>query len=127
MYIFLLLWPHLLHMEVPRLRDELELLLLACATATAMLDLSCSCHLHHSSWQCGILSPLSEARDQTCILMDTGWVCNPLNHGGNSFLLLSSPSAPSRPPHLLSFPQGSFPHMTSRGQALCQQVLIWAN
>ena len=27
--------------------------------------------LHHSSWQCRILSPLSEARDRTCILMDT--------------------------------------------------------
>ena len=27
--------------------------------------------LHHSSWQHQILNSLSEARDQTCILMDT--------------------------------------------------------
>ena len=30
-----------------------------------------------------ILNPLSEARDQTHVLMDTNWVCNPLNHSGN--------------------------------------------
>ena len=29
------------------------------------------CDLHHSSWQCWILNPLSEARDQTRVLMDT--------------------------------------------------------
>ena len=32
------------------------------------------------------VGPLSEARDQTCILMDTSWVLNPLSHNGNSFL-----------------------------------------
>ena len=32
------LWPHLLHMEVPRLGVELELQLLVYATATAMPD-----------------------------------------------------------------------------------------
>ena len=26
--------------------------------------------LHHSSWQCQILNPLSKARDRTCIFMD---------------------------------------------------------
>ena len=31
-----------------------------------------------------ILSPLSEARDRTRILMDTKWVLNPLSHNGNS-------------------------------------------
>ena len=36
----------------------------------AMWDLSCICDLHHSLWQCRILNPLSDARDQTCILMD---------------------------------------------------------
>ena len=28
------------------------------------------CDLHHSSWQCRILNPLSESRDRTCILVD---------------------------------------------------------
>ena len=46
-------------------------ILLAYAIATAMQDLSLVCELHHSSWQCRILDPMSEARDQTCILMDT--------------------------------------------------------
>ena len=41
-------------------------------------------HLHHSSWQCQILNPLSGARDRTCILMDTSQVLNPLCHNGNS-------------------------------------------
>ena len=38
------------------------------------LDLSCVCDLHHRSWQCWIVNPLSEARDQTRILMDTSQV-----------------------------------------------------
>ena len=48
---------------------ESELQLTAHATATAMLDL---------------YNPLSEAREPTCILMDTSWVHNPLNHNRNS-------------------------------------------
>ena len=31
--------------------------------------------LHHSSQQCWILNPLSEARDRICILMDTSQIC----------------------------------------------------
>ena len=31
--------------------------------------------LHHSSRQRWILNPLSKARDWTCILLDTSWVC----------------------------------------------------
>ena len=34
-------------------------------------DPSCTWDLHHSSWRCWIPSPLSEARDQTRVLMDT--------------------------------------------------------
>ena len=33
------------------------------------------CDLHHSPWQCQILDPLSEARDQTCNLMVPRWIC----------------------------------------------------
>ena len=33
------------------------------------------CDLHHSSLQCRIFNPLREARDRTCILMDTCQVC----------------------------------------------------
>ena len=39
-----------------------------------MTDQSRVCNLHHSSWQWQILNPLSKARDQTIILIDTGWV-----------------------------------------------------
>ena len=58
--------------------------------------------LHHSSRQCQILNPLGEARDQTCILMDTSQVLNPLSHNGNSCLLLFFFS-------FLFFPLPSFP------------------
>ena len=44
-----------------------------------MPDLSCVCDLHHSSRQRWILKPLSEARDQTHILMDTDRVLNALS------------------------------------------------
>ena len=43
-------------------------------TATAAQDPSHVCYLHHSSWQCWIVNPLSRARDHTHILMDTGQV-----------------------------------------------------
>jgi len=58
-------------MEVPRLGVELELQLPAYVIATAMPDPSHVCDLHHSSRQRQILNPLSEARDRTCVLMDT--------------------------------------------------------
>ena len=61
-------------MEVPKLGVELELQRPASARATATPDLSCIRHLHHSSWQGRILNPLSGARNQTLILMDTSQV-----------------------------------------------------
>ena len=32
----------------------------------------------------GSFNPLSKARDQTCILLDTSYILNPLSHNGNS-------------------------------------------
>ena len=69
-------------------RGHLKLQLLAYATAAAMQDLSCICKLYHSSHQCWILNSLSEARDQTSVLMDSSWVCNPLSHNGNSSVMV---------------------------------------
>ena len=43
--------------------------------ATATPDPSCICDLRHSSRQHLILNPLSEARDQTCVLMGTSQIC----------------------------------------------------
>ena len=63
---------HLQHMEVPRLGIQSELQLLAYTTATATSDPSRVCNLHRSSRQHWILNLLSEARDHTCVLMDTG-------------------------------------------------------
>ena len=58
------------HMEVPRLGIELELQPPAYTRATATGDPSSVCNLHHSSWQCRILNPMSKAKDRTRILMD---------------------------------------------------------
>ena len=43
-------------------------------TAIAMPYPSYVCNLHHSSQQHQILNPPSEARDQTCVLMDTSQI-----------------------------------------------------
>ena len=71
-------------MEVPRLGVELKLQLPAYTTATTTRDPSFVCDLHHSSWQRQILNPLSEARDRTCILMDSSRVLLLLSHDRNS-------------------------------------------
>ena len=76
---------HMWHMEVPRLGVKSELQLPAYTTATATWDPSHVFDLHHSSWQCQILSPLSKARDTTCILMDIKSDSFPLSHGRNSY------------------------------------------
>ena len=83
-FFFVILGLHPQHMEVPRLGVKWELLqLLAYTTATATQDLSHVGDLHQSSWQRQILNPLSEARDQTHIFMDTSLILN-LHHSGNS-------------------------------------------
>ena len=61
-------------MEVPRLGVESELKLPAYTTATATWDLSCVRDMYHSSLPRWILNPLSKARDQTQLLMDTNRV-----------------------------------------------------
>ena len=66
---FVFLGLHLWHMEVPRLGVQSKLQLQAYATATVTPDLSPIWKLHHSSRQCQILNPQSEARDQTGNLM----------------------------------------------------------
>ena len=74
MYLFCFLGLHSEHIEVPRLGVQLELQLPAYSTATAVPDPSCVYDLHHISWQTWILNPLSEARDQTCVLINTSRV-----------------------------------------------------
>ena len=73
---FFLFWSFLglplWHMEVLRLGVELKLP--AYTLATAMPHPSYTCNLYHSSWQCQILNPLSNAMDCTHVLMDTSWV-----------------------------------------------------
>ena len=65
------LWLYPWHSEVPRLGAELELWLPAYTIAMGIPDLSCICGLFCSLWQCQILNPLSEARDQSHILTET--------------------------------------------------------
>ena len=70
-------------MEVSRLEVETELQLLAYTTATAMPDPCLMCDLHHSSQQCWILNPLSEATIKPiCSLILVGLL--QLRHNGNS-------------------------------------------
>ena len=58
-------------MEVPGLGVKSELQLTAYSIATAVSDLSCICKLCCNFWQYWFLNALTEARDLTCILMDT--------------------------------------------------------
>ena len=79
---FFFLGLHPWHMEVPRLGVKLQTP--AYATATATPDPSCTCNLPSILQQCQILNPVSEAGDQTHILMDTSQVLSPPSHNGNS-------------------------------------------
>ena len=83
-FFFSFFRPYLQHVEAPRQGVKLELQLPAYITATAMQDPSSVCNLHYSSQQHQILNPLSKAKDQTCILMDTSQVSNPLSGNRNS-------------------------------------------
>ena len=62
---FFLLWPYLCHIELPWARGQIGATAVAYATATGTSDLSRICNLFQ------ILNPLSKARDQTCILIET--------------------------------------------------------
>ena len=90
---------HLRHMEVPRLGVKLELQMLAYTIATATQDPSCICNLHHSSRQCRIIIPLSEARGQTCNLMIPSQIhfCCPMM-GTPTLHILDTPPPPFQPP-----------------------------
>ena len=55
-------------------RGQIREQLLAYATATAIPDLCSIFKLHQSSQQCQILNPLSKARDQTLVCLDTSGV-----------------------------------------------------
>ena len=74
-FIFCFLGLHPWHMEVPKLGVEWELQLLAYTTVTATQDSSHVCNLHHSSPQSQIPNSLGKARDRTCILKNTSWIC----------------------------------------------------
>jgi len=87
-FFFSFLDPHLWQMDLSRPGVELELQLLG--------DLSRICDLYHSLWQPWILNPLSEARDQTCILMDTNQALILLSHGGNACSRILNPLCHSR-------------------------------
>ena len=71
---FCFLGPHPQLKEVPRLGAELEPQLPTYTTATAMPDPPHVCDVYHSSRQHWILNLLSNARDWTCIFMDTSGV-----------------------------------------------------
>ena len=72
---------NLRHMEIPWLGVKLELQLLTYTTATATPDQAASATYTAALCNTRSFNPLS---DQTRILMDTSWVCNPLSHNGNS-------------------------------------------
>ena len=62
------------YMEVPSLGVKSEVQLPAYTTAVATPDPGSVCDLHHSPQQHWILNPLSEARDRTCVLVDTSQI-----------------------------------------------------
>ena len=73
-FFFLLFRAAIKAHEVPRLGIKLEMQLPAYTTAIATLDPTHIFNLYCSSRQHWILNPLSKARVQTCIFMDTSQV-----------------------------------------------------
>ena len=68
------LWLHLQHRQVPRLGFDSELRLQA-IPQLQQHQIQAKSATYHSLQQCQVLNPLSEDRDQTCILMVTSQVC----------------------------------------------------
>ena len=52
-------------------RGQIEAVAAGLRHSHSNVDLSLVCDLRHSSWQLWIFNPLSKARDQTCILIET--------------------------------------------------------
>ena len=91
-FAFCFLGLHSQHMKVPRLGVKSHLQMLACSTAIAMWDLSHICNLHHSSQQHWIPDPLSEAGDETHILVNTTRISFHCTTTGNSYFFNGSDS-----------------------------------
>ena len=85
-YFLCFLGPNLWNMEVPRLGVRSN-----CWPTPQPLQ--------HGIWAATACSnarsfnSLSEARDQTCVLVDTSWVLNPLSHSGNTYFYILIPTS----------------------------------
>ena len=82
-FFFFSLETHLWHMEVAWLGAESELQLPSTPQpqqCRMRATSSTYTKAHGNAWS---FNPLSEARDQTHVLMDTSWAPNPLGHSGN--------------------------------------------
>ena len=71
--VCIFLGPHAWYTEVPRLGVKSEVSLPAYTTAIAMQDPILICKLYHSFQKGWMFNPLSEAKDQTSILVDISW------------------------------------------------------
>ena len=102
------------------------------ATATAIQDPSYVCDLHHSSWQCQILNPLSETRNGTCVLMETSRIRNSifLNNKGKPLRFLIQ-STVSLSPMALTISYGVMtsvnPHVCPDHLSKCQVFIANCN
>ena len=73
-FFFLLFWAAPVAYGRSQARGPIGAAAASLHTATATRDLSCVCNLNHSSRQHQILTSPREARDRTCILMDTNQI-----------------------------------------------------